>query len=180
MFDVLLERLAKQWDVVFAFFHPELKDAQCEQLEKADFDLSKIIDGLMPEAAGIASDEKRRKTSAFGYSPQSSLYSGVPAFLVYEAYGAVERTQYWRAQIEIISGVAVGETVVVNVTDADGVAIEDATLILLGSPLRVAHGLAAYNLSEFQQNLSNTEVRLIRDCGVSVLGTLKFGDDMFN
>lgn len=157
------------WPIVYAFFHPEMRSADRDEV-------GSIFEGLLSGSIGIATSSASREADEI--SERLSFYDGIPASLVFEAYNVQYRDQYWRAQIDLVTGVSVGANIAVSVTNADGEAIEDGQLVLLGSTLRVTKGLALYSLSEFQKNLGNTEVSLaLAPGGRPVVGTLKFGEE---
>lgn len=158
------------WPIVFAFFHPELRKSERGEYQSP-------FEGLLSGSIGIAQSSPHGEMGAF--SEIEPRYEGIPASLVFESYDPPTRNQYWRAQLDLVTGVSVGANVVVSVTNADGEAIKDGTLILLGSTLRVTNGLAIYSLAQFQQTLDNTEVSLtLTPGGRPVVGTLKFGEEM--
>lgn len=158
------------WPIVYAFFHPEMRSADRDEV-------GSIFEGLLSGSLGIA--KSSAPDGAGSIFEDLSRYNGIPASLVFEAYNVQYRDQYWRAQLDLVTGVSVGANIAVSVTNADGEAIEDGQLVLLGSTLRVTKGLALYSLSEFQKTLDNTEVSLtIMPGGHPVAGTLKFGDEM--
>lgn len=162
------------WSVVYSFFHPELRTTD-EGIDES-VDLINLLSGLASEAAGFGkSARKERGANSFPFHQEHVLGAQAPATLVYEAYGVTERDKYWRAEIALTTALPIGDKVVVSVTDADGVKIPQAKLVLLGSELSVFDGLAAYDLDAFQTDLERTDVSLVYPSGITVEGTLKFG-----
>lgn len=157
------------WPIVYAFFHPELRSSEGDWV-------GSLFEGLLSGSIGIATSSAPDGTGSI--LEDLSRYNGIPASLVFEAYNVQYRDQYWRAQLDLVTGVSVGANIAVSVTNADGEAIEDGQLVLLGSTLRVTNGLAIYSLSKFQESLGNTEVSLtLCPTGKPVVGTLKFGEE---
>lgn len=161
----------EKWFVVYSFFHPELQTSVGGAGESGD--LLSILAGLASESAGFGRSATRdRRKDPYVFHREGVV---TPATLVYEAYGVTEREKYWRAEIALTTALPIGDKVVVSVTDADGVKIPSAKLLLLGSELTVFDGLAAYDLDTFQMNLDRTDVSLVYPSGLAVEGTLKFG-----
>jgi len=158
----------RHWGVVYSFFHPELRQVE----NSSDVSLSSLFSGFTSGITGATHDGSLPSQEIAG------IYTGLPASLVYESYGIDDSRLYWRAEIEIASGLTIGDAVVVSVKDYEGRAIDGATLTLLGTALFVSSGMAAYNLAEFQERLDNTEVALTFANGDRVIGTLKFGEDI--
>lgn len=172
---------AKQWGVVYAFFHPELKTqfGRSDVSEGGDdVGIASLLSGILSSAAGIAGSRTPGECPAETISGFTDVYAGVPASLVYEAFSVTDEKLYWRAEINIASGLSVGDAVVVSVTNSKGDSIDGATLILLGTRLKVSDGIAAYNLAKFQEHLENTNVALTFANGVQVQGTLKLGEEI--
>lgn len=140
------------WQIVYSFFHPTHGG-----LGNALF--SGDIESVT--RAGITHGDK--------------VYSGRPTSLIWETDEGFKEGDYWSAEIAVMSGLGISESLLVSVVDAKGSAIDAARLILLGSELTVSNGIAHYSLAEFQRNLGNTKVALVYPDGRQIPGSLKLG-----
>lgn len=172
--DLILED--NVWAIVYGFFHPEInaRVSLRGHQQQDEGGLSSLFEGVLSRASGV--DKRFPKSEArIDVAWLDEIYAGIPASLTWEAYGICDAKLYWRAEIDIASGMAMGDTVLVSVTNANGEGIDGAKLILLGTELQVSSGMAAYSLARFQERLENTEVALQFQDGSRVQGTLKFG-----
>ena len=142
------------WQIVYSFFHPE-SEGVCRAIFSGDIGPA--------TRAGITHGEK--------------VYSGRPTSLVWETDEGYKDVDYWSAEIAVMSGMGISESLLVSVVDVKGSAIDAARLVLLGSELTVSNGIAHYSLSEFQRNLGNTQVALIYPDGRQIPGSLKLGNE---
>ena len=140
------------WQIVYSFFHPE-RGGLGNTLFSGDI-------GSITRAEITHGDK---------------VYSGRPTSLIWETDEGYKEMDYWSAEIAVMSGMGISESLLVSVLDAKGAAIDAARLILLGSELTVSKGIAHYSLSEFQRNLGNTHVALVYPDGRQIPGSLKLG-----
>lgn len=140
------------WQIVYSFFHP-------------------VHGGL----GNVLFSGDIGSVTRAGITHGDKVYSGRPTSLIWETDEVFKEVDYWSAEIAVMSGMGISESLLVSVVDAKGSAIDAARLILLGSELTVSNGIAHYSLSEFQSNLGNTQVALVYPDGRQIPGALKLG-----